>query len=190
MRNWVVQESIIWKAQAQARFWLRVEAQSFENSGLVIFCSKGQTLFCQCRKLLLATKNVIYKKVSATVTMYLTKLVKLVSDRYWFRLMFSVLLILTPISYSSLHYCLYSSECHGSFSLLHILLLTWRWVYLKHLVVFCLRQNVTQSVYSHTSTTSWSEYTFLWLLLCCFHSLQASVSSSFISRSPYLTTLK
>ena len=57
MRNWVVQESIIWKAQAQARFWLRVEAQSFENSGLVIFCSKGQTLFCQCRKLLLATKK-------------------------------------------------------------------------------------------------------------------------------------
>ena len=102
-------------------------------------------------------------------------------DRYWFRLTFSVLFILTPISYSSLHYCLYSSECHGSFSLLYILLLTWRWVYLKHLVVFCLHQNMTQSVQGHSVTTSWSEYTFLWLLLCCFFSLQASVSSSFLA---------
>ena len=29
-------------------------------------------------------------------------------------------------------------------------------------------QNLTQSVHSHSSTPTWSEYTFLWLLLCCF----------------------
>ena len=48
-------------------------------------------------------------------------------------------------------------------------------------------QNYTQSLRSHSSTPTWSEYTFLWLLLCfSFHFRLQLVLASF-DRSPYLT---